>query len=168
MNGDPNVYHDAFARANHEHGSHTSQPALFVHSAVTRLGKEEVRNAETQEGYGKIQKNAREGAAVGWRFAVCAVTSFGRGLLRRKYCWRHWANDDERLISLSFVPYKKGNLPTRKTILAIVRICIAMSTCLPLSSGVGLFEHIYIYIWRNKGGRTAEPVKRVAQRSISS
>jgi hypothetical protein len=73
LKGDPNTYHNARARANHEHRSRASQPALFVHSVVTRPGKEEVRNAETQEGYGEVQKNAREGAAVGWRF--CGLCS---------------------------------------------------------------------------------------------
>lgn len=54
LNRDPNAYHDARACANDEHGSRASQTALFVHSMVTRPGKEEVRNAETQEGYGKV------------------------------------------------------------------------------------------------------------------
>ena len=63
-----NAYHDARARANDEHGRRGSQPALLVRPVIARTVNEEVRNAETQAGYRKVQKDAGERAAVGWRF----------------------------------------------------------------------------------------------------
>src|SRR6266576_5565561 len=78
---EPNPYHDTRARANDKHRSSGSQPALFVHSVVSRTVKEEVRNTETQAGYRKVHKNARERPAVDWRCCGFGRDVFGQGFV---------------------------------------------------------------------------------------